>query len=149
VLRPCYTLGAPGSGTLATFLRGPRVPRVLGYDPLFHFMHEDDLVAAIRLTLEKRIRGIFNVAGPQPVPMSLMIDETGRSAVPLPEPVLRLLVGRAGFPQLPKGAIDHLKFPIVVDSSAFRKATGFHHQFDELRTLRIYREAAVAPGLAR
>src|SRR5207244_3781103 len=40
VLRICYTLGPTGHGTLAAFLRGPRVPLILGYDPLFQFMHE-------------------------------------------------------------------------------------------------------------
>src|SRR5205814_8080358 len=63
ILRVVYTLGTPGSGTLATFLRGRRAPMVLGYDPLFHFMHEEDVVSAIALALEKKVRGIFNVAG--------------------------------------------------------------------------------------
>ena len=67
VLRMCYTLGASVSGTLATFLKAQRVPMVLGFDPLYQFMHERDVVAAIQLTLEKRIRGVFNVAGPSPV----------------------------------------------------------------------------------
>jgi UDP-glucose 4-epimerase len=39
VLRICYTLGPSGAGTLANFLRSPRVPTVLGYDPLFQFIH--------------------------------------------------------------------------------------------------------------
>ena len=39
VLRLCYTLGPMHHGTLAAFLHGPRVPMVLGYDPLFQFMH--------------------------------------------------------------------------------------------------------------
>ena len=43
VLRVVYTLGAPGTGTLASFLRGRRVPMVLGYDPLFHVLQEEDL----------------------------------------------------------------------------------------------------------
>ena len=41
--------GPPGTGTLASFLRGRRVPMVLGFDPLFQFMHEDDAADAIVL----------------------------------------------------------------------------------------------------
>jgi UDP-glucose 4-epimerase len=143
ILRVVYTLGASGGGTLATFLRGRRAPMVLGYDPVFQFMHEEDVVSAVCLALEKRARGIFNVAGPQPVPLSVIARETGRTPVPLPEPLLRLLIGRAGFPKIPSGALDHLKFPVVVDARAFREATGFSHKYDEARTLRLFRDAPV------
>ncbi|MBX3203133.1 MAG: NAD-dependent epimerase/dehydratase family protein, partial [Labilithrix sp.] len=88
VLRMVYTLGPTGHGTLATFLRGARVPTILGYDPLFHFMHEDDVVRALVTALDARPRGVFNVAGPQPVPLSVIIEETGRTNVPLPGPLL-------------------------------------------------------------
>src|SRR5439155_1481245 len=37
VLRVVYTLGRSHHGTLASFLARPRVPTVLGFDPLFHF----------------------------------------------------------------------------------------------------------------
>ena len=43
VLRFCYNLGPHHHGTLAGYLRGPRVPTILGFDPLFQFMHEERL----------------------------------------------------------------------------------------------------------
>jgi UDP-glucose 4-epimerase len=141
VLRLCYTLGAPGSGTLSSFLSPPRVPRVLGFDPLFQFMHERDVVLALEKALEKRVRGIFNVAGPQPLPLSLIIREAGRSALALPETLLRLVLGRGSLPRLPAGALDHLKYPVVADDRAFRQATGYAPAHDELHTLRLFREA--------
>ncbi|XXF76700.1 SDR family oxidoreductase [Myxococcaceae bacterium GXIMD 01537] len=146
VLRVCYTLGAPGTGTLASFLRGQRVPMVLGYDPLFQVIQEDDLVQALSLALERRIRGIFNVAGPPPMPFSVIIRETGRSPVPLPGPVIKRLLGRAGFPRLSVGALDHLRYPIVVDTVRFKEATGFKYEFDEGRILRTFREASPPKG---
>jgi len=139
VLRLCYTLGPSGTGTLATFLRSHRVPMVLGYDPLFQFLHEEDAAAAIVQSVEKKLRGIFNVAGPPPLPLSTVIRETGRTPVPLPEPIIRRLVGRFGFPKLPRGALDHIKFPIVMDARAFTKATGFVFKTSEVETLRMYR----------
>ena len=141
VLRICYTLGDSGHGTLATFLRGPRVPTVLGFDPLFQFLHEDDVVSAITIALEKKIRGIFNVAGPQPVPLSVIVRETGRRVFPCPEFLLNLAIGRFGLPHLPPGALGHIKYPVVVDAAAFRAATGFTHAFDEVQTMRAFREA--------
>ena len=141
VLRICYTLGDSGHGTLATFLRGPRVPTVLGFDPLFQFLHEDDVVTAIAIALEKKVRGIFNVAGPQPVPLSVIVRETGRQVFPCPEFLLNLAVGRFGLPNLPPGALSHIKYPVVVDACAFRAASGFAHAFDEVETMRAFREA--------
>jgi UDP-glucose 4-epimerase len=142
VLRICYTLGPLNHGTLAAFLRGPRVPTVLGFDPLYQFMHEDDVADAIAMALEKKLRGVFNVAGPQPVPLSVIIRETGRTNLPVPEPLLNLTLGRFGLPKLPKGAVEHLKYPIVIDSAAFREATGFQHQHDENEAMRVFAEAA-------
>ncbi|MFS8065669.1 MAG: SDR family oxidoreductase, partial [Byssovorax sp.] len=125
VLRICYTLGPTRQGTLAAFLRGPRVPVIMGFDPLFQFMHEIDTARAIVLALEKKIRGVYNVAGPQPVPLSVVAREAGRTVIPLPEKVFTMLLGRFGLPKLPPGAITHIKYPVVVDSASFRAATGF------------------------
>jgi UDP-glucose 4-epimerase len=139
VLRLVYTLGPSKTGTLASFLRGKRVPMVFGFDPLFQFLEEDDAAAGIVAAVEKRPRGIFNVSGPAPVPLGTIARETGRTVVPVPEPVLSALLGRFGFPSLPKGALAHLKFPIVVDGTAFRAATGFSHTTSEVETLKRYR----------
>jgi UDP-glucose 4-epimerase len=141
VLRFVYTLGETGHGTLATFLRGARVPTILGYDPLFQFMHEEDVIGALALTLEKKPRGVFNVAGPQPVPLSVVIRETGRSNMPLPEIFFHAALGRFGLPKLPTGALEHIKYPITIDGSAFRTTTGFAHHVDEKDAMRSYREA--------
>ncbi len=139
VLRVAYVLGPTGQGTLATFLRGPRVPAILGFDPLFQFLHEADVAEAIVAALRSRLRGVFNVAGPQPLPLSVIVREAGRKLVPLPEFVFRGLSGRMGLPQLPPGAIAHIKYPVVVDGSAFREATGWRHQRDEVACIEEYR----------
>ncbi|MRG95642.1 SDR family oxidoreductase [Polyangium spumosum] len=146
VLRMVYTLGPTGHGTLATFLRGRHVPMVLGFDPLFHFMHEDDVTTAICLALEKRVQGVYNVAGPQPVPLSVVVRGTARSPIPLPEIAFRAALGRFGLPRLPPGALAHIKYPVVVDSEAFRAATGFVHQVDEVRAMEEYRNAFPVRG---
>jgi UDP-glucose 4-epimerase len=141
VLRMVYTLGPTGHGTLATFLRAGRVPTILGFDPLFQFMHEIDVVSALLIALEKRVRGVFNVAGPQPVPLSVACRETGRKTIPIPEPLFAAALGRFGLPKLPRGALGHIKYPVVVDDRAFRAATGYEHAIDETRAMREYKAA--------
>lgn len=146
VLRACYTLGTTGHGTLAGFIRGKHVPMVMGFDPLFQFLHEDDLVEAIVRTIDRRPRGVFNVAGPQPLPLSYIVREAARTPVPVPEFILERLIGRFGFPTLPKGALTHIKFPVVVDGNAFREATGFEHRHGEIDTIATFRHAFPRPA---
>jgi UDP-glucose 4-epimerase len=142
VLRLVYTLGPSMSGTLSSFLKGPRVPTVLGFDPLFQFMHDEDAADAICTALEKKLRGVYNVAGPQPMPLSAIARQAGRMPVPVPELALRLVFGRFGLPALPPGAVAHLKYPVVIDDSSFRAATGFTHKKDEDITIGDFRRIA-------
>ncbi len=141
VLRVVYTLGPTRSGTLANFLSRQIVPCVLGFDPLFQFLHENDVAKAIALAATQGLRGIYNVAGPAPLPLSVIIREAGRRRVPLPEPVFRLALKRFGLPGLPPGAIAHIKYPVIVDPAAFAKATGFTPDFDDQQTIAEFRNA--------
>lgn len=141
VLRLCYTLGASRTGTLASYLRAARVPAVFGFDPLYQLMHEDEASRAIALVVGKKLRGIFNVAGPPPMPFSVLVELAGRKRVVLPEPVMARLLGRFGFPKMPAAAINHIKFPVVIDDAAFRKATGFRCELDADQAIGAFRYA--------
>jgi UDP-glucose 4-epimerase len=146
VLRVCYTLGPARHGTLAAYLRRRRVPTVMGFDPLFQVMHEDDVASAIVAALDSRLHGVFNVAGPPPLPLHTLIRAVGRTPVPIPEPLLRFAFGRFGLPALPPGAITHLKYPVVIDASAFKRAAGFEHHHDEHKTIEDFRAALALAG---
>ena len=142
VLRLCYTLGPSKHGTLAAFIKGPRVPMVFGFDPLFHFMHEEDAAEAIIAAAEKKVRGVFNVSGPPPLPLSIIIREAGRTPIPVPEVIFRMALGRFGLPSLATGAIAHIKYPIVIASLPFRKLTGFRFKYDAPATLEAFAKAS-------
>ncbi len=145
VLRLCYSLGPSGHGTLGTFLRGSRIPTLLGFDPLFQFMHEEDAATAILRALERRVRGVFNVVGPEPIPLSIIVREVGRQTLPLPEFVYAMALGRFGLPKLPEGALSHIKFPVVADGSAFKRATDFVARFDADKAIGDFRRAFPPP----
>jgi UDP-glucose 4-epimerase len=140
VLRMVYTLGPTGHGTLASFLRGPRVPLIIGYDPLFQFMHERDVANAIENAIRIRLRGVYNVAGPRPVPLSMLVKGTGRTSFPIPEFAFRAALGRFGLPRLPPAALAHIKYPVVIDDKAFRNATGYRYEVAEEEAMREYRD---------
>ena len=141
ILRVAYVLGPSGHGPLANYLSARRVPTVLGYDPLFQVMHERDAARAVATALEHRLRGVFNVTGPAPVPLSVLVEEAGRPNVPVPQPLLARLFGRFGFPRLPRGAVAHLQHPVVADGKRFRGATGFRYEVDLPDTMAEFRRA--------
>lgn len=139
VLRFVYQLGPTAVATLPSYLKGPRVPTVMGFDPLFQFLHEDDMAEAIVKALQPGLRGVYNVAGPEPIPLSNLVQGTGRQRVPVPERVLRRLLGRFGLPRLPRGAIEHLKYPVVVDDARFRESTGYAPRYGARQTMESFR----------
>lgn len=141
VLRCCYSLGPTMHGTLAAFVRGRRTPMVLGFDPLFQFMHENDIARAILAALDARVRGVYNVAGPPPVPLSVLARQAGSKPTPIPEALFLFLLGRMGFPNLPRGAVEHVKYPVVVDAAELVKATGFRYEANEEQCMQDYRRA--------
>lgn len=141
VLRVCYTLGPSRHGNLADYLRGPRVATIAGFNPLFQFIHEQDAVRAVLASLRQGVRGVFNVAGPDPLPLSVLIERAGRTVVPMPEAAFRLVGGRFGFPKLLAGAARHIKFPVVIDSSAFEGETGFEALYGQEETIAAFRKA--------
>jgi UDP-glucose 4-epimerase len=132
VLRPVNVLGHYVHSMVGSYLREARVPTVLGFDPMMQFIHEQDVSEAIALTLERSLQGVFNVAGPGEVPLHTAIRETGGSAFPLPEFVMRPLFDRLfrwGAIPYPPGAIDYLKFPVTVSGERFVEATNFRPLF--------------------
>lgn len=136
LLRPVNVLGPTVRTLLNRYLGRNRVFTVLGYDPMQQVLHEDDLGLAFELALGAGVRGVFNVTGPGEVPLSVMIEEAGASAVPLPEALITLVKGRLGFPEIPAGAIEYLKYPCTVDGSRFREATGFVPRHGLVETVR-------------
>ncbi|HEY8431126.1 MAG TPA: NAD-dependent epimerase/dehydratase family protein [Sandaracinaceae bacterium] len=136
LLRPVNVLGPTVRTLLNRYLGRPRVFTVLGFDPIQQVIHEEDLGLAFERALAPGVRGVFNVTGPGEVPLHVLIEEAGATAVPLPEPVIALVKGRLGFPEIPRGALEYLKYPCTVDGRRFREATGFEPMHGLVETLR-------------
>ncbi len=132
ILRPVNTLGYYVHSTIGRYLKLDYVPTIMGFDPMLQFIHEDDVTEAIVRAAEKRTRGVFNVVGPEAVPLHVAIREIGSTAVPLPEFLARTTIARLfqlGISPFPPGAIDFAKFPCTIDGTRFRQAVGFEPLF--------------------
>ena len=139
VLRPVHVLGPLAHSMMADYLRLDRPPTLMGFDPVMQFIHEEDLVEAIARTLELGLSGVYNVTGPGEVPLHTAIRETGGSAIPIPEPLMRAGIRRLFSWKLvpwPVGAFDYIKYPVTLSSRRFVEATGFEPLFGLEETFR-------------
>lgn len=142
ILRPVPTLGYYTENTMRTYLRMGRVIVMMGFNPMIQFMHEEDLIEALALTIEKGLRGVFNVTGAGEVPLRVAIHQTGGTALPLPEIVARPLLGRLfqlGIFPVPPGAIDYIKYPCSISGERFVREAGFRPRFGLKETFRSIR----------
>jgi len=101
---------------------------VLGFDPLWQFLHEADAIAAFRLAVVRDAPGVFNIAPDGVLPLGTAIRLAGRHALPLPRPVAGSLVGAlwvAQFAEAPPAFFDYLQYVCVADGELARKAMGY------------------------
>ena len=128
VLRPVNVLGRHVHSMIASYLGLPRVPTVMGFDPMIQFISEDDLCEALVLALECRLQGVFNVVGSGAVPLHTAISEVGAVSWPVPGPLARLLFDRFfqwGVWNYPAGVLDFLKYPVSLAGTRFAQQTGY------------------------
>src|SRR3954462_1029505 len=139
ILRPVHIVGPTVKNAAATYLRLPRPWVVAGFDPMVQLIHEDDVARALALALTPGIRGVYNVNGPGELPLSAVLRELGRTAIPVPHLIARPLLDKlfqyhlAGFPP---AELDHLQFLCTVDGTRGERDLGFRPAYTLRETIR-------------
>ncbi len=128
VLRPSWIIGPSYESAVTRSFESGRVTTLLGYDPLLQFLHENDWLDAVELTLERDAPGPLNLAGEGVLPLSTLLRLAGKSNLPLPHPLLYRAaylgsIARSGDP--PAAFYDYLRFLWVVDTRRARELLGF------------------------
>ncbi|MBC7386792.1 MAG: NAD-dependent epimerase/dehydratase family protein [Cryobacterium sp.] len=127
ILRPTNIIGDRIRNQISTFLRGQVCPLLLGYDPMWQFISEEDMSEAVLLALEGKKSGIYNIAGEGLIPISHAIRLAGGTPFPVPEffsnAVLKgfRIIGQ----RFPRHLVDFFKYPVVISDQAFRRDFGF------------------------
>lgn len=110
----------------------PAVPTVLGFDPRYQFVHEDDIVVALEHAVREDLPGVFNVAADGVLVLSEVLDLLGKRAAPILPPwgtelVASQLLRRLGL-RLPPEMLRQLRFGRGLDNRRY-KATGFDYRY--------------------
>ena len=108
----------------------PAVPMILGFDPRYQFVHEDDVVHALEHAVKHALPGVFNVAGDGVLALSEVAGLLGKPYAPIIPPwgtgLAAAALRRVGI-RIPPEALAQLRFGRGVDNRRL-KATGFHYQ---------------------
>jgi UDP-glucose 4-epimerase len=129
VLRFANVLG-PAVRTSHIDLFGlPAVPMILGFDPRYQFVHEDDVVHALEHAVQNRTAGVFNVAGDGVLALSEVAGLLGKPYAPVLPPwgtgIAAAALRRVGV-RIPPEAMNQLRYGRGVDNRRY-KAAGFYY----------------------
>jgi len=141
VLRPAHVVGRLGN-TASTYLSLKVAPTLMGFDPMMQIMSAEDLIHAFRLAMKPGIRGIFNVAGGAPAPLSELIRLAGNHALPVPEIVAKGMLNSAfglGLAGIPAAQLDYLKYVCMADDTHAREVLRYSPRMTLAETLHSVR----------
>src|SRR5579883_1668487 len=123
ILRPVHILGTVHNAP-SNYLRLDPVMTIMGFDPMAQVIQQADVVHAIELALKPGIRGIFNVAGPEPVPLSHLVKILGRQRIRVPYSFARIALRRLWALRLtnfPPPELDHIRYVCMVEDRRARQ----------------------------
>jgi UDP-glucose 4-epimerase len=137
ILRPAHILGTVRNAP-SNYLRLKVVPTLLGFDPMVQVVHQDDVVEAICCALSPGVRGIFNVAGPAPVPLSTALSVLNRTMVPIPHGFAKFGIDRMWrwrMTSFPAMDLDFIRYVCMVDDTRAREVMQYRPGHDLEATL--------------
>jgi len=111
---------------------GPR-PRPLGFDPMCALICDKDVAKAVQAAVHGPTAGVYNVAGHESVPLSVLGGWTTRPSVPVPGGALRALatgarwLGRGTWSAALDGAA--LRYGFTLDTRRAERELGFRPHY--------------------
>jgi UDP-glucose 4-epimerase len=149
VLRFANSLG-PGLRTTHTELFAlPAVPCILGFDPRYQFIHENDLVGVLQFAAEHDLPGVYNAAGDGVLALSEVASLLGKPLAPILPPwgasVASAVLKRVGI-RVPGEVLNQLRYGRGLDNRRL-KAAGYGFGFTSRETVLKHAEALRARPL--
>jgi UDP-glucose 4-epimerase len=149
ILRPSHIVGPNVRNAPSNYFRLRIIPTMMGFDPMVQLIHEDDLIAHMAAALRPGIRGVFNVAGTDPVPLSHILKIIGKPRLPVPHPLFKAFLERAWRYRLtsfPAPELDHIRFNSVLDTRGAREELQVVLQHSLFTILEPFRAVAQQQG---
>src|SRR3954471_125797 len=137
VLRFANVLGPDGETSHIKLFSLAVVPMILGFDPRYQFVHEDDVVHALEHAVKHRVPGTYNVAGDGVLALSEVAGLLGKPYAPVLSPwgtgIAAAIARRVGV-HIPPEALEQMRFGRGVDNRRY-KAAGLNYKHTSRETV--------------
>ncbi len=132
ILRFPGIIGPAIKTPMTRFLTAVRAPVLMGFNPLFQVIHEDDVAAALVHAVECDVSGVFNVAAEGTLNLKKLMALAGKIPIPVLHPLAYAGTSIAGARYAPL-ELDYLRYPWVADLEKMRTVLDFtpQHTADE------------------
>jgi UDP-glucose 4-epimerase len=131
ILRFANVLGPDVRTSHTTLFSLPAVPMILGFDPRYQFVHEDDVVAALEHAASGQMAGVYNVAADGVLALSEVIGLLGKQYLPILPPwgtgLAASVLRRVGL-RIPPEMLAQMRFGRGLDNRKL-KAAGFRYRY--------------------
>jgi len=128
----------------------PLVPTILGFDPRYQFIDEDDIVGCLEHAVRHDLAGVYNAAADGVLVLSEVCDLLGKQMAPVIPPwgagVAAMALRRAGL-KIPPEMLKQMRFGRGLDNRRF-KAAGYRYRYTTREALiRLAEHLRVRPVL--
>jgi len=142
-LRFCNGLGPDMRTSHTALLSLPAVPGILGFDPRYQFIHEDDMVGALHHAVVRDAPGVHNVAPDGVLALSEVAGLLGKPLAPILPPwgtsLATALSSRIGV-RIPDEVRQQLRYGRGLDNRKI-KQSGYRFQLTTRETVQAFAAA--------
>lgn len=138
ILRTAPIVGPTVRNVITRYLSQRATLTLLGFDPLWQFVHEVDAIAAFKLAVDRDVPGVFNIVGEGVLPLSTILRLASRTTVPIAHPFAGPLVGALWGAQLapaPSSFLPYLRYLCVADGEKAARVLGFRPTYSTREAL--------------
>ena len=131
VLRVANGIGGEVRTSHLALLSLPVIPSILGFDPRYQFIHEDDIVGVLEYCVRHDLPGIYNAAADGVLALSEVVSLLGKPSLPLLPPwgtgFTAAQLRRLGL-RIPLEMLRQLRFGRGLDNRRL-KAAGYGYRY--------------------
>jgi UDP-glucose 4-epimerase len=140
-LRTAPIVGPTVHNYITRYLAQRAVLTLLGFDPLWQFVHEVDAIAAFKLAIDRSFPGTFNVVGDGVLPLSTVVKLAGRVAMPVFHPIAETVTAALWAAQAahaPPSFLRYLRYLCIADGDSAARVMGFRPVYTTREALLDY-----------
>lgn len=152
ILRFATILGHTVNNPFSQYLAQPVVPTLLGFDPRFQFIHEEDAAEVLYRAVIEDHPGIYNVAADGNVPLSQVIRRAGKVQLPILPPAVWLaerILQLAPGVNIPPALVREIAYGRVADNSRLKEEFGIEPKYTCLDAVHDFRDKKRAERIVR